>query len=196
MQKTSFDFLGFCNPGFGPCNNNVLCWPAGRAKPLKMETLLSFLHRINTDKKKVITAFQDGPKIQLWQEFSFAVGQTVHLMDKNTDEKEKTGKVWRLHRFRIDGFSSDKITWIEEERKFKPVEGKEYTYSAPRISWEGGVLNLEEVSNLLNNSKFKELAPGQFDRYFRKYIFGLVMQQPGQEELNVKFYLNEFLKFE
>jgi len=161
-----------------------------------MDTLLSYLHRINTDKNKVITAFQDGPKIQLWQEFPFKVGQTIHLMDKNTDEKERIGKVWRLHRFRIDGFASDKITWEEEKRKFNPREGKALPYSAPKITWEGGVLNLEQVSNLLNNTKYKELQPGQFDRYFRKYIFGLVMQQPGQEELNVKFYLENFLKLD
>lgn len=160
------------------------------------ETLLNYLHRINEDKETFITAFEDKGQIVVWQEFKFPVGSTVYLMDKNTDKKEKVGKVWRLYRFRIDGFSADKISWEEQPRKFEPRPGKSFTYSAPRISWEGGVLNLEQASKLLNDTTFKQLEPGQFDRYFRKYLFGLVMQQPGQAELNVKFYLEKFLKFD
>ena len=157
------------------------------------EQLLDYLIRVNTDKDSVITAFEDKGEIVIWQEFPFKVLDVVHLMDRNPDENEKTGKVWRLYRFSLNGFQADRITWQEKPRTYYKNVKESYPYKAPVISWESGILNLEEVSGLLNNSVFKQLEPGQFDRYFRKYIFGLVMQQPGQEQLNVKSYFSNFL---
>ncbi len=163
---------------------------------MKNESLLSFLVRINTDRERLITAFQDGSNIQLWTEYPFNVGRTVHLMDKNLGMNEKAGKVWRINRFSLTGFSADRITWEEKEQHWHERPGKKHPYKSPEISWKGGVLNLEEVSELLNNSCYKQLQHADFDRFFRKYIFGLVLQSQGQEELNVKSYLWDFLKFD
>jgi len=158
-------------------------------------TLLDYLIRVNTYKDTLITAFLDSDgQLVIWQEFPFAIGESIYLSDKNTDENEKTGKVWRLYRFHLNGFSADRITWTEEDQTYYRRIGETYNYKSPTIQWKGGVLNLEEVSNLLTSSVYIQLQPGQFDRYFRKFVFGLVMQTQGQEELNVKFYLDDFFK--
>ena len=160
-------------------------------------TLLDYLIRVNVHKDTLITAFRDSDgEIVIWQDFKFHIGESIYLSDKNLDQGEKTGKVWRIYRFHLNGFSADKITWAETEREYYRNVKEQYKYKSPLISWAGGVLNLEEVSNLLTSSVYMQLQPGQFDRYFRKFVFGLVMQQQGQEELNVKFYLNDFLKFD
>ena len=160
-------------------------------------TLLDYLIRVNVHKDTMITAFRDSDgEIVIWQEFPFAIGESVYLSDKNLDPDEKTGKVWRLYRFHLNGFSADRITWTEETQVYYRRIGEKYEYKSPSIQWKGGILNLEEVSNLFTSSVYLQLQPGQFDRYFKKFIFGLVMQTQGQEELNVKFYLNDFLKFD
>lgn len=161
------------------------------------DTLLDYLIRVNTHKDILITAFvDDNGDIIIWQEFPFPIGKTIYLSDKNLEDGERTGKVWRIYRFHLNGFSADRMTWKEEEREYYRSIAEQHKYKSPTITWTGGVLNLEEVSNLLTSSVFMELKPDQFDRYFRKFVFGLVMQTQGQEELNVKFYLNEFLKFD
>lgn len=161
-----------------------------------MSKLLDYLIRVNTHKDTLITAFEDKGEIVIWQEFPFAVGQTIYLSDKNLDDNERTGKVWRLNRFHLNGFSGDRITWTEREQVYYRNLSEQHKYKSPEITWKGGILNLEEVSNLLTSSVYLELKPGQFDRYFRKFVFGLVMQTQGQEELNVKFYLENFLNFD
>ena len=161
-----------------------------------MSDLLNHLIYINTDKSIFKTAFIEGDKITDWKEFPFPVGSTVHLMDQNQDENEKTGKVWRLRRFKLAAFEAEKITWIETKKTFQADQKNTYSYISPSLNWEGGVVNAEQASALLLSTVYKHLEAGQWDRYFRKLLFGLVMQSPGQEELNVKFYLNQFLKFD
>lgn len=161
---------------------------------MKGENLLDYLIRVNTFKDVFITAFQDeNGHITIWQEFPFSTGSTIYLIDKNLGEKEKIGKVWRLYRAGLTTFTGEKITWIEEEREFYKSVGQRSKYQGAEISWKGGMLNAEQASALLIDNVYKELKPGDFDRYFKKLIFGLVMAVPGQEKLNAEYYLKNFI---